>query len=107
MELSDQIAGRIKELRIHKKLTQEKLAELAKMDSTMLARIERGTKSNIKVNTLQRIVEALGVSYRDFFTFTDTSNDRETIYAWLTLINDPATLRSLKNIIKELASAKV
>lgn len=106
MELSDQIAKRIKALRHHQGLTQEKLAELAKMDSTMLARIEGGTKANVKVNTLQKIIEALGISYRDFFTFTDSEDDREAAFASLNLINDQVTLKSLRNIIEQLAKTK-
>lgn len=106
MSLPEQVAKRIRDLRISKHITQEQLANSAGMDASMLARIENGRRPNIKLATLERIVEALGVSYRDFFTFADSKDDHDSIYALLNLIDDQSVLNSLHNIIEELSNEK-
>ncbi|MEW4353478.1 helix-turn-helix transcriptional regulator [Streptococcus pneumoniae] len=67
--LDQQVALRIRELRKMKHLTQEALAAGANMDTTAIARIERGESSNIKLNTLEKIVKGLDISLPDFFSF--------------------------------------
>ncbi|WP_329812185.1 helix-turn-helix transcriptional regulator [Enterococcus faecalis] len=47
MKLELEIANRIRELRIAKNMTQEKLAEKIGFDVSFLGRIERGKSANI------------------------------------------------------------
>ncbi|HFR3771757.1 TPA: helix-turn-helix domain-containing protein, partial [Streptococcus suis] len=53
MALDQFVAKRIQTLRKDFHLTQEQLAETAGLDVSSIAKIERGERSNIKVNTLE------------------------------------------------------
>lgn len=70
--LSDNISSRIRFLRIEKGITQEHLAENAKIDVSYLGKVERGQIKNIKLDTLDKIISALEMDYVDFFSFDDT-----------------------------------
>lgn len=60
------IGSKIRELRILKKLSQEKLANLSDIDRTYLPDVEKGNRS-ISVQVLLKITNALGISLSDFF----------------------------------------
>jgi len=60
------IGERIRELRIEKGYSQEKLALLSDLDRTYIPSIENG-KRNISINVLHKITEALDVKLSDFF----------------------------------------
>lgn len=66
MDIKVQIGERIKELRDAKKLSQQDLANAADMERTFITHIETG-KRNISVDTLQKVLEALSISFKDFF----------------------------------------
>ncbi|MGQ7374496.1 helix-turn-helix domain-containing protein [Streptococcus suis] len=68
MVLDQFVAKRIQTLRKDFHLTQEQLAEAAGLDVSSIAKIERGERSNIKVNTLEKIVDAFGLSMSTFVT---------------------------------------
>lgn len=55
------IGERIRELRIEKGYSQEKLALLSDLDRTYIPSIENG-KRNISITVLERISNALGMS---------------------------------------------
>ena len=57
---------RIKQLRLSKGLSQEKLALKAEIDRTYLAGVEQG-KRNPSLKSLEKIVEALDISFQDLF----------------------------------------
>lgn len=86
--LSQKIGGRIKEIRLIKGLTQEQTAEKASLGVTAFSRIERGVNSNIQINTLQRIINALEVDYQTFFTFADDTNISNQVIAKLSMLED-------------------
>lgn len=58
----------IRFLRKEKKLTMEKLAELANVEYTQIANIERG-KTNTTISTAYALAKALSVSFEKLFTF--------------------------------------
>lgn len=58
--------SRIKELRKQKNLTQENLADRAKLHYTYIGTIERGEK-NISLINIEKVSKALGVSLAKFF----------------------------------------
>lgn len=58
---------RIRDLRKQKNLTQEKLAEKAKLHYTYIGTVERGEK-NISMINIEKISKALGVSLAKFFS---------------------------------------
>ena len=64
--ITEKIGSRIKELRNSLGLSQEKLALKADIDRTYLAGVEQG-KRNPSIKSLEKIVEALGVSFGEFF----------------------------------------
>ena len=66
MDVKQKIGRRIKELRGQKDLSQEEVANTAEMGRSFMTHIESGRR-NISVETLQRILSVLGVSFKDFF----------------------------------------
>ena len=64
--ITEAVGQRIKEFRAIQGLSQEKLALKADLDRTYIAGVEQG-KRNISLKSLEKIVEALGVSFEDFF----------------------------------------
>ncbi|MTB98506.1 helix-turn-helix domain-containing protein [Streptococcus uberis] len=95
--LSIKVSHRMKEIRLLKHLTQENVAEKAGLAVTAYSRIERGVSSNIQINTLQRIIEALGVDYPTFFTFNNNSNEKHQIFARLSLLKEDSELLGILN----------
>ena len=71
------IAERIRYLRLQKGLSQEKLSELAELGSKHVHNIENG-KYNFQIQTLSKIIDALGVDRETFFDFEATEYDPET-----------------------------
>lgn len=63
-----QIASKIKQIRLEKDLTQVELAKKAAINSNYYSKIER---SDLKpsVETLEKIIKALGVKSSDVFPF--------------------------------------
>ena len=88
MSLSENVSKRIYELRTHKKLTQETLADKAGMDVNALGRIERGQNGNVKLETLDKIIRALEIDHRTFFSFTTDEDSISKIVAKLSLVED-------------------
>ena len=61
-----QFGKKVYHYRKKKKLSQEKLAELADIHRTYIGQIENG-KRNIALKNVAKIAKALGVSIRDLF----------------------------------------
>jgi transcriptional regulator with XRE-family HTH domain len=66
MVIEKQIGNRIKKIRTEKKLTQEQLAWEADVDRTYMNHVENGRK-NISIRSLEKIINALGISISEFF----------------------------------------
>lgn len=67
MDIRKRIGLRIKEYRTNLKLTQEALAFKAEIDKTYVNEVENG-KRNVSVINLEKIIVALGVTTKDFFS---------------------------------------
>lgn len=79
---AENIGKRIKNFRMIRGLTQEQLAESSNRHFTYIGRVERGEK-NISVQALNDILNALGVSFKEFFMpfeVFDTSDSLQEIY---------------------------
>ena len=63
------VGKQIRKLREKKHLTQDALAELAGIDYKYIQRIEGKTPPNLKLETIERLTEALGTSLPKFFDF--------------------------------------
>ncbi len=66
MDLQEKIGVRITQLRKEKNLSQQRFANEADIERTFLTHIEKGRK-NISLGTLQRILEGLEITIKDFF----------------------------------------
>ena len=66
MAIEKKIGLRIKEIRTKNMLTQEQLAWEADVDRTYMNHVENGRK-NISVQSLAKIIKALGISFSEFF----------------------------------------
>lgn len=64
--ITDIIGRRIRDLRSAMGLSQEKLALKADLDRTYIAGVENG-KRNLSVKSLEKIINALDVSFQEFF----------------------------------------
>ena len=64
------VGKRIRDIRLSNGLSQEKLALKANMDRTYLAGVESG-KRNISLINLSKIITALDISFKDFFSEVD------------------------------------
>lgn len=71
------ISDNIRNLRKKKSLTQERLAELANINTTYLGKIERG-ESSPTIDTLAKIAKALDMSLLDLLYF-ESENISEII----------------------------
>lgn len=64
--IQERIGNRIKELRKHTGLSQEKFALKISMDRTYYASVENG-KRNISIVNLEKIANGLGISLSELF----------------------------------------
>ena len=68
MHISEKFGTRIREYRILRGLSQEQLALKANINVSFLGQIERGGKKPT-IDTIDKLLNALDVSYKDFFDF--------------------------------------
>ena len=66
--ITEDVGNRIRYLRKQRGISQEKLALIAGIDRTYLAGIESG-KRNATIISMEKIINALGVSMKDFFDY--------------------------------------
>jgi transcriptional regulator with XRE-family HTH domain len=66
MKLQKKVGKRIKNIRKEKKLTQLKFSYDVNIERSYITSIENGNK-NISLSTLQKIMDALDVSPKEFF----------------------------------------
>lgn len=66
MDIKQKVGQRIKVLRAEKEMSQEEVANTADMERSFMTHIESGRR-NISLDTLQRILTALDISFKDFF----------------------------------------
>ena len=64
--MNEKVAQRIKELRLKTGLSQEGLSHLAELDRKYIGIIEKGN-TNVSIQVLSQICEALDVSLSQFF----------------------------------------
>ena len=67
MKLRKIFGKNVKYYRFQRCMTQENLAELTDLSPRYISNIENGT-GNVSLDTIEIIIEALGVGYQDLFT---------------------------------------
>jgi transcriptional regulator with XRE-family HTH domain len=70
MEIKDKIGTRIKYLRNELKISQEELGFKSNVDRTYVTDVENGRR-NISVEVLERVINGLGTTFKDFFNTQD------------------------------------
>ncbi|HFI0216400.1 TPA: helix-turn-helix domain-containing protein [Streptococcus suis] len=74
MTLKQYIGTRVRQIRKEKNLSQQQLSEKAEVGIDYISNLE--TKgSNIKVDTLEKIISALEVEVSDFFQVVDSTTN--------------------------------
>lgn len=63
----EQFGSKVRRYRLKKKLSQEKLAELADLHRTYIGQIECG-KRNVALKNIDKIAKALGVNISNLFS---------------------------------------
>ncbi len=66
--LTEKLGQKIRIERMKRKMSQEKLAELAELNRNFIGMVERG-ESNITVKNLEAISLAFGMEIKDLFNF--------------------------------------
>ncbi len=102
MSLGKSVSNRIYEFRTKKRLTQEMLAEKSGMDVNAFGRIERGQNSNVKLETLDKLISALELDYQTFFAFIDSDNEVSKLIAKLSLVDDEEKYLDIFNKILDI-----
>lgn len=72
------LGEKVRELRVEKGLSQEKLGELAELNSNYIGQIERGEKS-ISVFTLKKIANGLSLSLEDVYRRIDPASHTDAL----------------------------
>ena len=62
----EQFGAKVRKYRLNKKLSQEKLAELADLHRTYIGQVERG-KRNLALKNIAKLAKALNVSVKELF----------------------------------------
>lgn len=66
VSILEQFGSKVRKNRLKKKLSQEKLAELANLHRTYISQIESG-KRNIALKNIEKIAEALDIEVKELF----------------------------------------
>ncbi|WP_299583558.1 helix-turn-helix transcriptional regulator [uncultured Sunxiuqinia sp.] len=75
MDARRKIGLRIRELRLHKKLSQEQLALKAEIDRTYITSVENGRR-NVSIILIDKIIRALDTTFEDFFKGYDNAKSK-------------------------------
>lgn len=67
------VGERIRQIRKEYKLSQEKLGEIAQLQSSYIGGVERGER-NISLETLEKIIKAFDMPFIEFFNFSEIRN---------------------------------
>lgn len=78
MNIKGRIASRIRELREQKELTQEELAWNSEINRTFMNDVENGRR-NISIETLEKILNGLEISFPEFFNAPTFQNGKKKI----------------------------
>ncbi len=82
METKRLIGIRVKNLRLSKGLSQEKLAEKMGISSKYLSSIERG-KENPTLDTFMKLAEALNIEISEIFSFSHEGKSSKDLKAFI------------------------
>lgn len=98
------LGRRMKEIRTVRDMTQEKLAEKARISTRYLSRLELGEQSP-SIRTVERIADALGVEIWELFAFAQEGSIKDLQSTARKLLGelDEKTLRIVVKMVRALA----
>lgn len=99
LNLNQYISQRIRFFRLKLNLTQEELSEKAGLGINYINNIEN-KNLNIKLDTLEKIIYALDITFSEFFYFPDFIENEELVSIFNKLNSLPKNKR--ENFIKAL-----
>jgi len=99
--LNKRIATQIRVYRKYKKMTLEGLSKKADIDDTYLGRVERG-EINITLSTLEKIIDGLGMTEAEFFSFLDLESDDPTLAKLMREVKQSPKRDKLTKTIQEI-----
>lgn len=102
MDKKKALGQRIKELRRRKGISQEKLAELVGLEPPSICYIETG-RNYPTLQNLEKIVDALGVTYSNVFNFDQYQYSDDLIFEINKILKEnPSKIKDFYKIIKAL-----
>jgi transcriptional regulator with XRE-family HTH domain len=84
-DLVKRLGQRIRFLRKEKGLSQEQLGNLAGIHTNYIGQIERGEK-NVTIESLEKIVDGLGISMEQLFHYLDPANNDDDLKQLIELL---------------------
>ena len=91
------IANKVKHLRKQQKMSQEDLSERAGLGLKYINQLEN-QNVNLTLNTLEKVIDALGLTTEDFFDFDSLEGPTQP--------SDPTRLKHVTMKIKQLPAEK-
>ena len=96
------LGQRIKELRKAKKITQERLAELVKVEPTTISNMECG-RNYPNLATLEKVLEVLGSNFLEVFDFQH-ANEKSILTKQIKQYIDNAAPKEVEFIYKTMVN---
>ncbi len=102
MNYKKALGNRIRELRKHNNLSQEKLAELVDLEPPSICNIENGKNYPTLLN-LEKIIKILNVSFIDVFNFGQ-AHEKDYMLEKINIMlkNNPSKIYDVYKIVKAL-----
>ena len=94
MNIKKLLGKKIQEIRRHRKITQERLAELVELDTSSISNIENG-KYYPSADNLDRILQVLNVKPSDVFEFEGQAKHEELLDEMYSAMKDNEKLTRL------------
>lgn len=101
MELKKLVGKKIQQIRKHKVITQEKLAEMIGIEVPSLSNLETG-KYSPSTETLQKLADVLGVKAWEFYYVEDITVEDMQKEIILALNENPQLIKMFYNILKSM-----
>lgn len=103
-ELRKLIAERVRYFRLKKGMSQEKLSEKAELEIKYINKLEN-QKYNLKIDTLEQVINALDISFDEFFNLRFSSSSDEIdelldVIANIPKNNQLVIIKSILSLIK-------
>lgn len=105
MDTKELLGKRVRELRKMRKLTQERLAELAGVDISYLGNIERGTE-NPTVATLEKLADVLSTKAHQILNFEHALQGEKALRRRIGQILEKCDEKELQLILKIVSAIK-